>query len=84
MLFQKEIVSDHELRPFRDKAAIIQCELIQTTLTHVQEDITKHYTELSYVWVDATETTSVLFSRSTTTIPTRQMLTTPVDVYSLL
>jgi hypothetical protein len=39
-----------ELLPSKDKAAAVHCSLIHSTLSHVRESITSHYTALSYVW----------------------------------
>jgi hypothetical protein len=45
--------------PSPDKAAVVQCQIIHTTLRQAQQDIYDHYTALSYVWGDPNDTTSI-------------------------
>ncbi|KAE9366245.1 hypothetical protein N431DRAFT_517371, partial [Stipitochalara longipes BDJ] len=47
------------LHPSPDKAAIVQCEIIHTTLQQARVNIYDHYTALSYVWGDANDMTTI-------------------------
>ncbi|KAE8443981.1 hypothetical protein EG329_001205 [Mollisiaceae sp. DMI_Dod_QoI] len=49
-----------ELEPSQDKDAPIKCNLTHPTLSNLYEEIVDHYTALSYVWGDATNTTEIL------------------------
>src|SRR2546427_60137 len=53
-----------ELQPSCDKATIIQCELIHTTLRQMQREIIDHYTALSYVWGDQSDLATVLVGQN--------------------
>jgi Heterokaryon incompatibility protein (HET) len=49
------------LEPSTDHSSLVQCSLVQTTLTDCKHEIIDHYTALSYVWGDpaASEAISV-------------------------
>ncbi|KAH8780807.1 heterokaryon incompatibility protein-domain-containing protein [Hyaloscypha finlandica] len=58
-------ISDHggirliSLHPSPDKAAPVECNIIYTTLQQAKADIYDHYTALSYVWEDPTDTITI-------------------------
>jgi hypothetical protein len=49
-----------KLQPSADLNAQIQCELIPTSLTECEKDITNPYTAISYVWGDPKYTRTIL------------------------
>jgi hypothetical protein len=58
-------ITDHDgirliaLQPSPDEAAVIECEIIHTTLGQARVDIYDNYTALSYVWGDANDLTTI-------------------------
>ncbi|KAK0110848.1 hypothetical protein ONS96_002437 [Cadophora gregata f. sp. sojae] len=54
-----------QLKPSISRDSIISCELIHTRLRTVKQDILEHYTALSYVWGDATQTTVIMVGEQT-------------------
>lgn len=59
-LSQTDSIRLIELQPSEERAAPIRCNLIHTTLSQIEEDIVDHYTAISYVWGDATDTTDIV------------------------
>ncbi|PVH72694.1 HET-domain-containing protein, partial [Cadophora sp. DSE1049] len=54
-----------QLQPSKSSDSIIRCDLIHTRLRTVKQDIFEHYTALSYVWGDATQTTQIMVGEKT-------------------
>ncbi|CZR51791.1 uncharacterized protein PAC_01668 [Phialocephala subalpina] len=59
-LSQTDSIRLIELQPSQHRGAPIRCNLIHTTLSQIERDIVDHYTALSYVWGDATDTIDIL------------------------
>jgi hypothetical protein len=47
------------LHPTSSSSTEAQCDLIHTTLSQCGSDIIDHFTALSYVWVEATDVTTL-------------------------
>lgn len=56
------------LKPFSSDAAQVECSLLHTTLSICDRDIIDHYTALSYVWGDASQTRQILVDGHVMTI----------------
>ena len=54
-----------QLQPSKGRNSIVQCELIHTRLRTIKQDLFEHYTALSYVWGDATQTTQIMVGKRT-------------------
>jgi hypothetical protein len=59
-LAESDAIGLYEIQPSRASRSILQDHLIHTTLTECRDEAIEHFIALSYVWGDASDTTTIL------------------------